>query len=209
MKLTLKQGKNNKLHIMLDGNYAMTVDVDFAALYGLRDGMELDGEQLDELENAVNVRRAFNKASDLLSRRDHSEKELLLKLRQKGCEAGAEQAIEKLKGYGYVDDYRFAQSYASELRRLKHFGKRRIELELMKKGVDRSIISETLEEIEFDVEDLAEFISRKYYRNLNDEKGVQKTINALVRAGYTFSQIKDALKLIEEERESEGDCLNE
>lgn len=209
MKLTLKEGKNNKLHIMLDGNYAMTADLDFAALYGLRDGMELEGTELDALESAVNVRRAFNKASDLLSRRDHSERELLLKLRQKGFGEGAEEAIEKLKGYGYVDDFRFAKSYASELKRLKHFGKRRIELELMKKGVDCGIIAEALAETEFDENELVELINRKYYRNLNDEKGVQKTVNALVRAGYTFSQIKDALRLIEEERENEGEYSDE
>ena len=209
MKLTLKQGKNNKLHILLDGNYAMTADLDFAVLYGLRDGMELEGEQLDALENAVNVRRAFNKASELLSHRDHSEKELLLKLRQKGYGEGAEEAIEKLKGYGYVDDCRFAKSYASELSRLKHFGKRRIEQELMKKGVDRSVIAEVLEETKFDAEELAWLINRKYYRNLNDEKGVQKTINALIRAGYTFSQIKEALEFVSEETENEGDFTDE
>lgn len=209
MKLTLKEGKNNKLHIMLDGSYAMTADMDFAALYGLHSGMELEAEQLDELESAVNARCAFNKATELLSRRDHSEKELLLKLRQKGYADGAEQAIEKLKGYGYVDDRRFAQSFAGELKRLKHFGKRRIEQELMKKGVDRSIIAETLEEMEFDAEELVELINRKYYRNLNDEKGVQKTINALIRAGYTFSQIRDAMRIVEEERDSEGELENE
>lgn len=205
MRLTLKEGKNNKLHIMLDGNYAMTADAEFAAMYGLRDGTELSGEQLDALESAVNARRAFNKASELLARRDHSEKELLFKLRQRGFSDGAQQAIEKLKSYGCVDDCRFAESYASELQRLRHFGKRRIEQELMKKGVDRSIISETLEQMEFGTDELVELINRKYYRNLNDEKGVQKTINALIRAGYSFSQIREALKTVEEEKENKGD----
>jgi len=79
----------------------------------------------------------------------------------------------------------------------------------MKKGVDRSVIAEVLEETKFDAEELAWLINRKYYRNLNDEKGVQKTINALVRAGYTFSQIKEALEIVSEETENEGDFTDE
>ena len=206
MKISYKQGKNNKVHIMIDGEYKMTVDADFPLLASVHDGAEISEDELAFLEEEVNVRRAFNKASDLLSRRDHSEKELLTKLRQKGFAEGAEAAIEKLRDYGYVDDERFAASYAAELKRLKHFGKRRIEQELFKKGVDREIISNVLDSLEFDENELCELIARKYYRNLETEKGVQKTINALLRAGYGFGEIKDALSLI---AENEGDFFDE
>lgn len=191
---------------MVDGEYKMTVDADFPLLASVHDGAEIGEDELAFLEEEVNVRRAFNKASDLLSRRDHSEKELLTKLRQKGFAEGAEAAIEKLRDYGYVNDERFAASYAAELKRLKHFGKRRIEQELFKKGVDREIISDVLDSLEFDENELCELITRKYYRNLETEKGVQKTINALLRAGYGFGEIKDALSLI---AENKGDFFDE
>ncbi len=206
MKISYKQGRGNKIHIMIDGEYKMTVDSDFPLLASVHDGAEIGEEELAFLEEEVNVRRAFNKASELLSRRDHSEKELFTKLRQKGFAAGAEEAIEKLRDYGYVNDERFAASYAAELRRLKHFGKRRIEQELFKKGIDREIVSGVLDSLEFDENELCELITRKYYRNLDTEKGVQKTINALVRAGYGYREIKDALSLI---AENEGDYFNE
>lgn len=206
MKISFKQGRGNKVHILLDGEYKMTVDGDFPLLASVREGSEIGEEELEFLENEVNVRRAFNKASDLLSRRDHSEKELLLKLRQKGFSEGAAEAVEKLRDYGYVDDERFAFSYASELQRLKHFGKKRIEQELFKKGIDREIVSEVLDTLEFDENELYDLIMKKYYRNLSTEKGVQKTINALVRAGYGFGEIKAALSLV---AENEGEFFDE
>ena len=93
--LTLQPGKNNKVHLLLDGEYAMTADSDFVAFSGLHNNMILDDEALTDLQGKVNARRAFNKASDLLALRDHSEKELLQKLRQKGFADGAEEAMEK------------------------------------------------------------------------------------------------------------------
>ena len=143
--LTLRPGKNNKVHLLLDGEYVMTADSDFAAFSGLHDNMILDDEALADLQRKVNARRAFNKASDLLAMRDHSEKELLQKLRQKGFADGAEEAVEKLKGYGYLDDSRFALRFAQELQRVKHYGKKRIEQELFRKGVSRAVVSDTLE----------------------------------------------------------------
>lgn len=208
MKLTLKKGKADKVHIMLDGEYKMTVDSAFVALHNIRDKSEISESELSLLEDAVNSRRAFNKAAELLSRRDHSEKELLQKLRQKGYSAGAEEAAEKLREYGYLDDSRFALSYARELQRLKHFGKRRIEQELMKKGIERSLIAETVEQLEFSEEELVALIERKYQKNLESEKGVQKTVNALLRAGYSYSQIKDALSAFSQ-GQYEGDLTDE
>lgn len=195
---------------MVDGEYAMTVDSDFVAFSGIKDKSEITDEELACLEGKVNSRRAFNKATELLSIRDHSARELLTKLRQKGYSQGAEEAIEKLTQYGYVDDRRFARAYASELQRLKKFGKRRIESELFKKGIDREIIYEVLEELDFDngelVSIIVSIIERKYIRNLDSEKGVQKTVNALIRMGYGFGEIKQAIEAVGDSIEIQEDC---
>ena len=204
MKLNFKDGKANKVHIFVDGEYSMTVDRDFIAASEYCENMEIDEEELAELEKAVSSRRAFNKAVDLLSRRDHARGELLTKLKQKGFADGAEQALEKLESYGYIDDRRFAQNYANELIRLKGFGKRRIVQELFKKGVSRDIIDEVVSELEFDIESLVSIIERKYSRYLDDEKGVRRTINALVRMGYGFSEIKEALAEVQQSLEEEA-----
>lgn len=201
MILTYKKGKGDKIHILIDGEYFMTVDeMYFESLY-LRNGQEIDREKLLELKDIIGVRRAYNYAVSLLSRRDHSKKELLTKLRTKGYGEGAEQALSKLENSGYIDDRRFALLYVRELINFKNFGKKRIEQELYKKGLDREIIREALESAEFPQERLADIIRRKYMRYLNDEKGIRRTINSLIRLGYSYGEIRSALEEIECESE--------
>ncbi len=201
MILTIKEGKQNKVHLFLDGEYRMTVDRDFLALSGFRNNEVLTEDALAELTAQVHVRRAFNKACDLLARRDHSRAELLVKLRQRGYADGAEEAVERLAELGYLDDARFAAAYAAELQRSKQYGKCRIEQALLQKGVDRAVIRDTLDAMAFETDDLVALIERKYLRQLGDDAGVRRTINALVRYGYTYSEIKEALAAVLEETE--------
>ena len=209
MKINFKSGRGNKIHIHIDGEYRMTADSDFVSSLGYAENYDINEEELAVLERAVSSRRAFNKATELLSRRDHGEKELLIKLRQKGFKEEAEEAIEKLKYYGYIDDRRFAENYVKELIRIKHYGKRRVEQELYRKGIDREIISEVLEAAEFPESELVSLIEIKYYRYLTDEKGIKKTINSLLRMGYSYGEIKDALKTVSETEEFTEDFYEE
>lgn len=193
MKLTFKKGKQDKIHIYIDSEYALTVDEPYFALLGLRQGQDIDEDEFESLSENISVRRAYNCAVSLLSRRDHSEYELLMKLRQKGYAQGCERAAERLKEQGYLDDLRFAQSYAAELIRLKGYGKGRVKQELFKKGVSSEITAQVLDEADFDEDRLAQIIDRKYRRYLCDEKGVKKTVNALLRMGYSYGEIRNAL----------------
>lgn len=203
MKLTVKPGKGEKMHLHIDGEYFITVDNGYLAELGVYNGMNVDFEEIANLREKIGVRRAYNKAVELLSRRDHSKKELIDKLRQKGYGEFAFQAIEKLIDYGYINDRRFAFSFTDELVRLKSYGKKRLEQELCRKGIERDIISEVVCEYDFSAEKLTELIERKYYRYLNDEKGVNKTVNALLRLGYTYGEIRDAMKDIKDREEFE------
>ena len=209
MKLTYKKGKQDKIHISVDGEYSFTVDETYFLSMGIWNGKDVDSDELEEIKQTVSVRRAYNYAVNLLSRRDHSERELMTKLTQKGYSDGAEEAIRKLRDGGYVSDERFARLYVRELQTFKKYGKRRIEQELYRKGVDREIISEVLEETDFDESDLVSLIERKYGRYLGDEKGIAKTINGLLRMGYSYGEIRNALREINENIESDEEVMYE
>lgn len=201
MQLTLKNGRADKVHLHIDGDYFLTVDSGYLAELGLYNGMTLSQSDAVILKEKICSRRAYNKAVDLLSRREHSKRELVEKLKQKGHGEYALQAVEKLESYGYIDDRRFALIFAEELVRLKSYGKKRVEQELFRKGIDREIISEVISECDFPTEKLTELIERKYSRYLGDEKGVNKTVNALLRLGYSYSEIRDAIKDITDREE--------
>ena len=207
MKLTYKKGKQDKIHISVDGEYCFTVDETYFLSMGIWNGKEVDEDELEEIRETVNIRRAYNYAVNLLSRRDHSERELMTKLTQKGYSDGAEEAIRKLRDGGYVSDERFARLYVRELQTFKKYGKRRIEQELYRKGVDREIIREVLEETDFDGSDLVSLIERKYGRYLGDEKGIAKTINGLLRMGYSYGEIRDALREINENLDTDEEVV--
>ena len=209
MKLTYKKGKQDKIHISVDGEYSFTVDETYFLSMGIYNGKEVDCEELEEIKQTVNVRRAYNYAVSLLSRRDHSEKELMTKLTQKGYSQGAEEAIAKLRDSGYVSDERFARLYVRELQTFKRYGKRRIEQELYRKGIDREIIREVLEETDFDEDELVSLVERKYGRYLDDEKGVAKAINGLLRMGYGYGEIRNALSRIKENLQTEDEVYYE
>lgn len=209
MKLTYKKGKQDKIHISVDGEYSFTVDEAYFLSMGIYNGKEVDDNELEEIKQIVSVRRAYNYAVTLLSRRDHSERELTTKLSQKGYADGADEAIARLRDGGYVSDERFARLYVRELQTLKRYGKRRIEQELYRKGIDREIIREVLDETEFEQDELVSLIERKYGRYLCDEKGVQKTVNGLLRMGYSYGEIRDALKQINENLQSEDEVYYE
>ena len=209
MKLTYKKGKQDKIHISVDGEYNFTVDETYFLSMGIWNGKEVDEDELEEIRQTVSVRRAYNYAVSLLSRRDHSEKELMNKLTQKGYTHGAEEAIAKLRDGGYVSDERFARLYVRELQTFKKYGKRRIEQELFRKGIDREIIREVLEETDFDEDELVSLVERKYSRYLDDEKGVAKAINGLLRMGYSYGEIRNALSRIKENLQTEDEVYYE
>lgn len=203
MKINFKPGKGNKMHIYIDGEYRLTADCDFVFTCGFDNNSEISDEELAFLTDEVNSRRAFLKACDLLALRDHSSRELLTKLRQKGYGEGAEQAVEKLMEEGYVDDERFARAYAAELVRVKHFGKRRIVTELLKKGIDPSLARDIADETEVDEYEILVALKRKYGRCLDTEKGVRRAVNGLAAMGYGYSEIKQAIETIKEEAETD------
>ncbi|MBR2315402.1 MAG: regulatory protein RecX [Clostridia bacterium] len=206
MLLTYEKGKADKIHISIDGNYTMTVDSTYWYGLGIKNKTEINEEELAQLKNRVNSRRAFNKAVELISRREHSRKEIITKLTQRSYGEVASEVADELERLGYLNDERFAAMYAKELKHRKNMGKRRIAQELYLKGISRDIIESVMDEIdENPVEDIIEIINRKYRRYLGDEKGCNRTVNALIRLGYGYSDIKTALKSVADEVDNLSD----
>ena len=196
MKLTTKPGKNGKVHIYLDEEYRATVDADWWYSEKYHNYKEIDEDELAELLSSVSFRRAYNKGLDLIDRRPHASGELARKLRERGFDKSAiEYALNKLTQYGLIDDEKFAKLFAQELADKKHFGKKRIMLELSKRGVDRQIAQTAVDSLDNDpVESIIILVQRKYYKKLDTEKGAKSVVAALLRMGFSYADIKKALK---------------
>lgn len=205
MILSVKQGNGNKIHIYVDDEYRATVDSDYWYSEKYRNLKEINEEELTELLNAVSFRRAYNKGLDFLSRRPYGTKELIKKLCEKGHEKiSAEKACERLTELGLLNDEEFARILANDLLNRKNYSIKRIKQELIFRGIDREIVENTVELLDNDpVSRIIILVKKKYINKIDDEKGRKRTIDALMRRGYSYSDIKTALNTINDFDEEE------
>ena len=207
MKISYSIGKQNKIHISVDGEYMFTVDAEYWYSCPWCRISEIDeADEQEKFLSDAGSRYAFISGLRVLSYGDNSRKELALKLKTKGHKAEyVTLALDKLEEYGYINDSRFARYLTDRLIRTKKMSRNGIRCELLRKGVSREIADEILEETEFDaVEDICALLQKKYSRYLNDEKGIKKTVAALQRLGYGWSDIKSALRRYELDSEDDS-----
>ena len=205
MKLTVKEGKANKIHIYVDEEYRATVDSDYWYSEKYRNYKEINEEELTELLDSVSFRRAYNKGLDLLSRRPYGVKELIKKLCEKGHEKDASQkACERLLELGLLNDEEYARILSDDLINRKNYGVKRVKQELAFRGISREIIENTIDSLDNNAENrIILVIKKKYINKLNDEKGRKRAIDGLMRFGFSYSDIKSALKQVSEFTEEE------
>ena len=105
----------------------------------------------------------YNKALDLVSRREHSRHELMQKLdkRYPNSIPIIEDALDKLETNKILDDERFAEMYLNSRAR-KGFGPKKIEMELHSKKVDSFFISNAVEAYESWLENAHRVLKKKF-----------------------------------------------
>ena len=87
----------------------------------------------------------YNKALDILSRREHSQKELADKLIKKfNIPELVDSVIHGLLEKNLLNDYRYSESYVVARKR-KGFGPKKIVYELVSRGVNESTASEVID----------------------------------------------------------------
>ena len=138
--------------------------------------------------------KIYNKALDLLSRREHSRRELYIKLTKRfESKEDINLTLDRLEDKNLLSDFRFAEEYV-QARRKKGFGPIKISAELEKRGVNESLISNEINKFD-DWEVLAELSFKKRFPDgiSGDFQKLQKQKNFLANKGFTFYQIESVL----------------
>ena len=197
MILTAQQGKGQKIHILLDGEYRLTTNREFWLTCGLFSGMEINEAAFETFAALVEENKAKQKALRLLEIRDHCERELAGKLMRSGFSREAAQAAAaRMVELGLINDETYAQSLADELFRRKGFSPARIEQELAARGVARDTAYEAARGIEGDpLARLGMLLETKYASSYQGtEKDRRRVANALQTLGYSISDIRRAME---------------
>ena len=197
----LRKTKRGRISVYVDGEFATVLHPEVAAQSGLKAGAETSPEKLGRLVEESLFRMAKEDALRLLDYRAYPKGQLAAKLVEKKYPPEvARQAVDRMEELGLVDDRQYAEAFARELAETRHASRRMIREKLMQKGVDRLLIDEALEGLEFsEEEELAELVRKKYLSRLGEDEGERKVIAALARRGYPYGMIRRVLAALAEE----------
>ena len=134
----------------------------------------------------------YNRALDLLARREHSAGELEKKLIDKGFSAvDAATSLEKLQANNLQCDQRYTEAYVRS-RVIRGFGSIKIANELYQRHVSEAIAADVLDEYQGQWLSIAEDLYQKKYRQTRVENYNEWTKRArfLQSRGFTSDQIR-------------------
>ena len=138
-------------------------------------------------------KKALEYAGKALSYRMLSEKQLYDKIIAKGfSEENAEYAVELFKKYGGINDEEYCESLIRTYK-AKGYGEKRIAQKLREAGIDRELSSERMEDFEPDYSKMQKYIASKIKSENPDRQTVKKVFDGLLRKGFSYSQVKEAL----------------
>lgn len=192
---SLKPSQRKKGRFLLtlgDGTILRVTEEELLA-FRLREGQELDDNTLTALKKSAEASKTKATAANMIAARPLSKKELQKRLVQKGSDAeSAEAAVEWLQDLGAVNDAAYASSLVRHYSS-RGYGKGRIREELHRRGVPRELWEEALEELPDSVDMLDALIQKKCRGDLSDPKEKKRVCDALLRRGFSWSEVKAAL----------------
>ena len=139
------------------------------------------------------------RALALLTRREHSRKELQRKLQARGVSVEqAQQAADALESAGWQSDARFAESLV-RARASGGYGPGYIRAELATHGVGAEQIAAALENYEGDwIERAGDLVRRRFSLvGEGDRQARRKAADFLLRRGFSMEQVRGALRVEE------------
>lgn len=200
----IKDAKNNieRVHIYIDGEYFKTTLKEISFGLNLYPGKEIEKNVLDEMILKEDIIKCKNKALQIINGAPQSGKNLRDKLRKYDFEDDIiGNVLENLKEYDLINDEKLAKSMIKDKRNLKHFGKKRIYYDLLKKGIDKEIAKEELNKLEDkDLEqENAIMLAEKKIKLIKDEdkrKVYGKLANHLSYKGFDYDIVKKAIEKV-------------
>jgi len=133
------------------------------------------------------VNRCYKAAIDLLSRREHSRLELIMKLRLKPYSDGVdlEGLLDQLAEANYQSDTRYAESFVRS-RILKGQGEVKIRQQLLQRGIGAHLAEQALNDADVNWWDLAEQQRAKRFGEVlpEDREAQAKQSRFLLSRGF-------------------------
>ena len=169
------------------GLYRQTVE-DF----GLYPGKELEESELERLRQEAGKMSAKMRAVRIVSAASVSKRDLEQRLVQKGEDpAQAKEAVAWMSDLSLLDDRKVAEQVVSRCIS-KGYGPARAKQALYEKKVPKEYWDEALADYPDMTEKIVDFLRSKL-GNEYDDRELKRAVDALMRRGHSYGQIRQAL----------------
>lgn len=197
--LEIAEISKTKSKVLLDTSICFALYKSELRKYRIEKDAEISQECYDTIMNEVLLKRAKLRCMNLLKSRDYTEYQLRMKLRQGVYpEEIIDGAVAYVASYGYVNDFRYAQTYIEYAGKTK--SRRQIENSLAGKGISKDTIERAYEQCseENSITAEEELIHRLFEKKHFDRENAtyeecQKMIGFLYRKGFMLDNIYKAV----------------
>lgn len=198
----IKKDKKHTVKVSFSGGKAFNFDLDYWKELCLNKNDEISEDTLKFHLKESDYIRAKSRGMWFLDRADYSEKTLFEKIVAGGISnTAAARAVARLKELGLLNDQKLAVRLAEQMSEA-NISKREAYAKLYQKGIPADIIKSVLEETIFDeVSQIESVIQKKYRNKMSDKNDIQKVYAALIRKGFSYSAVRDAIKKYTQEIE--------
>ena len=161
--------------------------------FGLYTGLELTAEQMEKLQEAAGAMSAKMRAVRIVSASNVSKKDLEQRLIHKGEDPEqAKAAVEWMAELDLLDDRKTAQQIVGSCIR-KGYGLGRAKQALYEKRIPKQYWEEVLADYPDQTEAIADFLRARLGQEY-DRKDLQRAMDALIRRGHNYSDIRRGLQ---------------
>ena len=203
MKITkIEQQKKDKhrYNIYLDDEFAFGLYEESIIDFGLRKGVELDENKINEIRIYDEYNFARKVAFRFLSYRQRSVSEIIKRLKKEEISEGTiDKVINYLKDLKFLDDEKFSKLLIESKTRKRPIGRRLLTMKLMEKGVEKEIIDKSITENYSDEQEIeaAKRVLEKYLKKVkaeNDFEKRKKCFQHLLMRGFNFDTANEAIR---------------
>ena len=161
--------------------------------FGLYSGLELTDEEYARLQTAAGEMSAKMRAVRIVSASNVSKQDLQQRLIYKGEDpAQAQQAVQWMEEMHLLDDRKTAEQIVSSCVR-KGYGISRAKQALYEKRIPKAYWDEVLADYPDQTDAIVSFL-RSRLRAQWEERDLRKAMDALVRRGHSYGQIRKGLQ---------------
>ena len=200
----------NRVNVFVNDKYSFSLDIAQLVDFKIKKGQVITKADLEKYQNASEFGKLYQRTLEWVLVRPRSTREVkdylfkksIQPIKSKDPETKktifkkptvdraqfTDQIIDRLVEKGYLDDERFAKYYVENRFVKKGISKKRLSLELAKKGIAKEVIDQVLD-VRNDEEEIKKIIAKKSKRY---DEG--KMITYLTRQGFHFETVRNLVR---------------